>query len=138
MNKLPVNVVNRLVQDVYSRGLVDLVGELVTPGFIGHFPLRVQYGPAGVRADVITWRTVLPDLALSVDEWIVAGDQVVRRFRLAGTHRGPLFGSPPSNRHVEITGIAIDRLVDGKIDKSWVALDVYRLLRQIGVTGRAE
>jgi predicted ester cyclase len=41
-------------------------------------------------------------------------------------------GIPPTGRVVTVSGIAIDRLADGKVAESWVNLDALNLLRQLG------
>ena len=41
-------------------------------------------------------------------------------------------GVPPTGRPVTTTGIAIDRLAEGKVAESWVNVDALGLLRQIG------
>ena len=43
------------------------------------------------------------------------GDYVISEFILRGTHKGDFLGITPTNKVLEITGVDIDRVVDGKI-----------------------
>jgi predicted ester cyclase len=43
---------------------------------------------------------------------------VVRRFVWTGTHRGEFLGVPQTGRGVSVWGMAIDRLVDGRIKET--------------------
>ena len=65
-------------------------------------------------------------------------DMVVGRFRLSGTHLGEFFGIAPTGRRVEITGIDMLRLRDGKIVEFWYNEDTLGLFRQLGVTPPGE
>jgi predicted ester cyclase len=44
---------------------------------------------------------------------------------------GPNVGRPPTNRKVEISELAIYRMVDGKIAEQWVNPDTQSLLKQL-------
>ncbi len=61
------------------------------------------------------------------------GDMVVGRFRLSGTHKSEFFDIPATGRRIEITGIDMLRLRDGKIVEFWYNEDTLGLFRQLGV-----
>jgi predicted ester cyclase len=60
---------------------------------------------------------------VTLDDLLADGDKVIRRFTLRGTHWGPFLGVPGSDRSVVLRGMAIDRLVDGRLVESWVHVD---------------
>ncbi len=60
------------------------------------------------------------------------GDKVVTRWRGRGTHRGPFRGIPATGKKIEVSGIAIDRVVNGKRVEGWVEWDMLGLLQQLG------
>ena len=128
-------VVRRLIEDIVNRGNTDLLIGLVAADHVGHDPLGDHYGPEGTRIVVAEYRTAFPDLAVTIEDLVAAGDTVAWRFTLRGTHAGPFMGIPPTGRVVAAAGIAIDRLVDdGRIVESWCSLDALGLLRQMGAT----
>ena len=49
-----------------------------------------------------------------------------------GTHQGELMGIPASNKSVEIRGINIHKIVDGKMVEAETVLDMMGLMQQIG------
>jgi len=51
-----------------------------------------------------------------------------------GTHLGEYRGIAPTGRQVAYTGIAVDRIVGGKVVEGWHQADDLGLLRQLGVT----
>jgi hypothetical protein len=48
---------------------------------------------------------------------------VVVRFTVRGTHRGTFLGAEGTGRAVELTGIAVHRVVDRQIAETWVNWD---------------
>ena len=125
-------LVRKFVEAVVNRGDVGLLPDLVDPNHVGHDPLGDHYGPDGVRLSICEMRTAFPDLRISIDDLLVAGDRVVHRFTLAGTHAGPFMGLPATGHPVKTTGIEICRISGGKLAERWSVLDTIGLLRQLG------
>ena len=55
-----------------------------------------------------------------------------------GVHEGELFGIPPTNRPMKVTGITILRLEGGKIVERWVEVDMLGALQQLGVVPESQ
>ncbi len=64
---------------------------------------------------------------------IAEGDQVVTRWSGRGTHTGDLPGIPATGKQTLVTGIQIDRIVNGKVVEDHVNWDTLGLLQQLGV-----
>lgn len=128
-------IVRRFAEEVVARGSVELIAELVSPSFVAHDPTNPERpgGVDGARAFVAMLHTGLSDVRYVVEDMIGEGDRVVYRWTLRGIHAGPFMGIPPTGRAVEVTGIDIFRIADGKIVESWVIADVLGMLRQLGV-----
>jgi steroid delta-isomerase-like uncharacterized protein len=127
-------VIRRFVEEIFSRGDLALVDQLVAPQYVMHStsspePIR---GPQGLKGLITTLRTAFPDLRLTVEDMVAEGDRVVDRFIARGTHRGELFGIPPTAKQVAWLGIAIHRLVGGQLVETWASPDNLGLLRQLG------
>ena len=54
-----------------------------------------------------------PDLRITVDDQIVAGDRVATRWTAQGTNSGPFGSMPATGRRIQISGLILDRVVDG-------------------------
>ncbi|MEU0851294.1 ester cyclase [Streptomyces flaveolus] len=61
----------------------------------------------------------LEGFKMTVLDQIVEGDKVVTRWSFAGVHRGAVFGIPASGRPVQLSGISIDRVIDGQSVEHW-------------------
>jgi steroid delta-isomerase-like uncharacterized protein len=97
-----------------------------------HFPVK-EPGLSGLKDVLRGFRAAFPDIRWSVEEQIEEGDKVVSRFVWSGTHRAEFLGVPASERPVSVWGIAIDRIVDGKIKESRIIMDTVGLMAQMNV-----
>ena len=117
---------------VWSQGDLSVVDGLYTSDFVCHFLVGPEWrGRQGVRDQVTAHRTAFPDWREEVEDIVAENDRVVTRFRSSGTHRGEFAGLPPTGRRVEISEVAIYRLVDGQIAEQWGFPDITGLLSQL-------
>ncbi len=77
-------------------------------------------------------RNAFPDFQLVIEDQIAEWDKVVTRVKFQGTHQGEFRGAAPTGKQVRWSGIAIDRIVDGKVVEMWHVADTLSLLQQIG------
>ena len=131
----------RFMDEVYNKGNLDFIDEVVAPNWVEHNP-NTPEGMSGRVEDskrfVEMYRNAFPDLHITVEDLIAEGDKVVMRWTARGTHQGELMGVPPSGNRVEVTGINIERLEGGKFVESWSNYDFLGLMQQIGAVPSAE
>ena len=126
-------VVRRLVDDVWNRGHVNVLDELLAPDYKDHDPVDPVKSVQGFKDVVNKYRNAFPDCRMDIDELISIGDRVVVRFRYSGTHRNALEGIAPTGRHVTGPGISIHRFREGKLIESFTNWDALGLMQQLGV-----
>lgn len=115
-------VVRRLMTEVWEGGDLGLLPELVADDYVGHQPIGDHYGPGGARIDIEAYRRAIPDLTVTLDDLLAVDDRIIRRYTLFGTLQEPLLGIPASGRPITLGGLAIDRLVLGRLVESWVQI----------------
>jgi predicted ester cyclase len=79
-----------------------------------------------------------PDLRLTVEDIFSAGEKVAARVSFRGTHRGEFQGIAPTDKEVAFSEIAIDRVVDGKVEEHWFEMDLLGLMGQLGAIPEPE
>jgi len=109
--------------------------ELFTPNYANHDSSTPDLGrgPEGEKKRATLYRTAFPDLRLTVEDIIAEGETVVARWSCRGTHKGDLNGIAPTGKRVNITGISIARLTNGKMSEGFVNWDALSLMQQLGV-----
>jgi ketosteroid isomerase-like protein len=102
----------RAVFDVWSTGEIGRLDDLVAPDVVHHDPYdpRAAEGLDGLKRSIAATHARFPDFRISVADQVAEGDRVATRWIAQLTRDG----TP-----VSMTGITIERFVDGKVAESW-------------------
>ncbi len=122
----------QIIDQGWNKGNMDSLNDLISPNFVNHTASNPNETRDGFKQRVQMVRTAFPDWEVTVDEMLGEGDKVVTRWRARGTHRGSFRGIPATGKKIEVTGIAIDRVLDGKRVEGWAEWDMLGLLQQLG------
>lgn len=128
-------IVERMAQEVWYEGGVDVIDELVAEEYVLHEPTLPEpvRGRDGLKQFNRMFRAAFPVLNAEEDIIIAEDDLVAHRWTLTGTHEGALHGIEPTGVEVTVSGIEFDRIVDGQIAEAWVVYDALGMMRQLGV-----
>lgn len=88
----------------------------------------IPVGVAGMQQHMIDVRKTYPDLKLTVTRQYCDGDYVISEFMMQGTHQGEWLGMKPSGKKLCITGVNIDKVIDGKIVEHGGAANTFEAL----------
>jgi steroid delta-isomerase-like uncharacterized protein len=123
------------IQEVFILGKVEKVNDYLSPDYkIRDTPPGTPSGQDGVVSVVRMFHQAFPDLNIIIEDQIAEGNFVASRTVTRGTHRGSIFGVPPSNKTIAVPGLTMVKIVDGRIAESSVKNDMIALLKQIGAT----
>ena len=126
-------IIRRYWEESAQTKDLGVVDELLAEDFVDRSP---PPGFGGDRESYLRalemYYAALPDHTVTIEEMVAEGDRVATRWMVRGTHQGELMGVPPTNRVVEVEGLTINRVVDGKIIEQWEIADMATLMQQIG------
>jgi predicted ester cyclase len=120
-------------EESWNQGKLDALDPLFTTGFTPHHPLNPVMGAEGVKQFVAVFQEAFSDLEFTIKDMIAAGDRLVIRWEMHGTHTRELMGLAPTRKRACLTGISIYRLVEGQAAESWDQVDILNLLSQLNV-----
>ncbi|MGD0910890.1 MAG: ester cyclase [Terracidiphilus sp.] len=127
-------VIQAFLEDVINQGRLERANDLVKEDFVELDPLPGQeQGREGLKAVIHALRSAFPDMHWVVNEMVAEGEKVVTRFVWTGTHHGVFLGIPATGNRVEVKGVVIDRLENGKMADSRILMDTMGLMQQLGV-----
>jgi steroid delta-isomerase-like uncharacterized protein len=130
-------VARRWSEELWN-GHLDLIDELFATDVVDHNPLPGSApGRDGQRQEIEMFRSAFPDLRVTAEDLVAAGDRAVIRWSATGTHRGEVLGVAPTARTVSLHGIDIVRVTDGRIVERWGEFDALGLLAQLGALSAA-
>lgn len=116
-----------------QSGNADIIDEFLAPEFVEHNPFPgIPPTRDGWKQAFLIFDAATPGYHV-VEDLVAEGDKVAGRITAYGTHKGELFGIPPTGKQVRLTAIGIWRIADGKIVEHWYEADNVGLLRQLGV-----
>ena len=124
-------IVRRFIDEVYNRGNLDFVDEIVGSDFVRHGIGGTVQGGQFIKDRAAAVRSGFPDFHITIEDQLADGDKVIVRQTHTGTHQGDFMGIAPTGNTIETTEISILRLADGKIREVWVNVDLFSLLQQI-------
>ncbi len=122
-------------EEAWSKGNLEVVDEVYAPSFL----INGERMSADTMKQAIQYyRTVFPDLQISVEDLVAEGDTVVYRWVWRGTQHGELTESPfgpipATGKQVTIQGISTQRYEHGKVVADWFNWDALGLYQQLGV-----
>ena len=128
-------IARRLLEEAFNSGNLDVVDELVAPEFVFNdavLPEPIR-GIEATKANIKGYRDAFPDLRLTIEQQVAEGEFVTTRWSARGTHQGDLMGMAATGKQATVTGITIDRIVDGRFVESWTNWDTLGLMQQLGV-----
>ena len=123
----------RIFEEVWNQKKLEQVSELVAADYVHHdVQSPDRKGIEAYRQFVDFYLNAFPDIHFNIEDEISAGDTVVIRWTVTGTHNGDLPGLPRTGRPISVTGISIARLRDGKFVESWNNWDALGMMQQLG------
>jgi predicted ester cyclase len=111
----------RQMLNAFNTGNPEVVRTLLHPEITSAatHPLNPEMDehpvPERVRQEIMLNHRTFPDIHFEEEELVAEGDKVILRWRMTGTHRGPLFGRAATGRRITAVGHEIVTLQDGLI-----------------------
>jgi predicted ester cyclase len=131
-------LVRRYLQEVLSDGNLQRIDEMVSPDFVDSTPVSgsSKRGPAVVRESQGRVRGLFQSIRYRLDDLVAEGDRVVARYTVQAVRRPPEDSSEAARgaKDVEVIGISIFRIEEGRIREAWIVNDQIQLFRQLGYT----
>ncbi len=123
-------VAGRVFEEIFNQGKFQVADEIYAQDFVNH-GLHRNYDLQEDQAAVHAEKKAFPDLKMSVILMAAEGDLVTVVWVLRGTHTGSGYdGLPPTGVKLELRGITVWRIVDGKIREEWTEFDQLQAAQQ--------
>ena len=126
----------RFFEEVFSKGNLAVADQIIVKDQVNSGPGNppgLLPGLEGTKQLVTMYRNAFPDVRFTIDEQLAEGDKVMTRWTAHATHQGELAGIPATGKSSTVSGIAVDRIVNGKIAESWGIFDEFGMMQQLGV-----
>jgi steroid delta-isomerase-like uncharacterized protein len=133
-------IIRRFIKEVHDEGKFEVFNELFAPDYVNHSAPPGANNREAREQSIKAFRAGAPDLHVTIDDMIAEGDKVALRWTTRGTERGsvrtPLGVTPATERAIDIPGINIFRVVNGKMTDEWIVWDTLSWAQQLGLVSR--
>jgi len=126
--------IKHFYEHVTSNNLIDEISEYIAENCIVRIGDKIfPVGIEGMKQHMIEVRKTYPDLKMTIIRQYNDGDTVISEFIMEGTHLGEWLGMKPTGKKLRMTGVDIDRLIDGKIVEHGGAVNTFEALFEEGI-----
>jgi steroid delta-isomerase-like uncharacterized protein len=121
--------------DGLNRGDVSVAEKVFAADCVIHISGSPEpnLGLAGLKQMIAGLLAAFPDLRLSIEDQIVAGDKIATRWVAEGTNSAPFGNAPATGRRVRVDGLILDRVADGRVVERWELWDQAGMMQQLGL-----
>ena len=124
-------IATRVFEEIFNQGRFEVANEIYSPDFQNH-GLHQDFDLKTDQDAVHAEKHAFPDLRMQVERLIAEGDFVTALWTFRGTHTaGGYAGLPATGTPIELRGITIWRIVDGKIRDEWSTWNELRAYAQV-------
>ncbi len=90
-----------------------------------------KQGREGVCEELGEWWRAFPDLQFAIQDVVVQPGRLAFLWTAEGTHEGAFMRVPPTGRRIEVCGVSLLTVQDGKIVRGLYLWDMAGLLRSM-------
>jgi len=124
-------VARRVFEEIFNQGKFQVAGEIYAKDFVNH-GLHRDASLAEDQAAAHFEKQACPDLKITVGPMVAEGDLVAVVETARGTNTAWAGWVPPTGAKIEVRGITIWRIADGKIREEGNPVAVILEIRGIG------
>ena len=127
----------RAFYEFWNSGDEAFLKEAIAPTFTDRtLPPGRPQGPEGPAFASRQFRAAVPDLTVTVEKMILAGDYVTVHMRFTGHFTGTFMGHAGVGQPVDFIATDILRVRNGRITDNWHLEDNLTFLQQIGIVAQ--
>jgi predicted ester cyclase len=127
-------LVRRWFQELDQRNFA-IIDQLLPVDYVDHNPPLPDLPPGreGVRQSSVVLAAAFPDAVHTIEDQMAEGDKVMTRLTVRATFLGECLGFQPTGKIVEVSGMAVHRVIRGQLVEHWAHMDMAGFMEQLGV-----
>ena len=110
------DIVKYFYEVIVSENMLDELPEYIAEDCVQRIGEKeIFIGIEGMKQHLLALKKTYPDYTIKIVRQYAAENYIISEFVMKGTHKGEFIGITPTNKVLEITGVDIDKVIDGKI-----------------------
>ena len=123
--------------NIVNKGQIDLINETnfdKSITLVGS-PENVV-GIEAFKEYYQNYLTGFSNITFTVVDAFGQGEKIVKHWKFKGTHTGEFFGIPATNKEVNVSGVTLVQMMNGKIAQEQDFMDNLEFMQQLGLIPR--
>jgi len=121
------------VMDAIAGGNVGALDAVLTDDYVWHGNGGEDKDRAGALEMVQGYVTAFPDMSFVMQDVATAGNKLIARWTVTGTHTGPLGDMPATGKSIDISGHIVVRFDGDMVAEEWELVDEALMMKQLGM-----
>ncbi len=117
--------------DAFKNHDIEAMKEIYSADLISHTPQGDKSLEEALESTKQEY-VMFPNVTISIEDSFAKGDKVATRFTWIGTHEGDIEGFPATGKEVELNGLNMFRIENGKVVEEWFEYDNLSFYQQLG------
>ncbi len=127
-------IIKYFYEVVVSENLLDELPKYISNACVQKVGKSETFiGIEGMRQHLLAVRKTYPDYTIEIIRQFEDEETVVSEFIMRGTHKGEFIGITPTNKIIEMKGVDIDKIVNGKIVEHGGAVNTFEAFWENGL-----
>ena len=123
--------------EIINKGKLEMFNDSnFTKDVVMHASPSDVIGIDSARAYYANYVTGFSDVIFTIKDVFSQGDKLVKHWNFKGTHTGIFFGIPATGKKVDIDGVTLVRMENGKIAEERDFFDNLEFSQQLGLIPR--
>lgn len=119
-------IIKYFYEVVVSENLLDELPQYISKDCVQRVgENEIFIGIDGMRQHLVAVKKTYPDYTMDIIRQFEDGETIISEFIMRGTHKGEFIGITPTNKVLEMTGVDIDKVVNGKIVEHGGAVNTF-------------
>jgi steroid delta-isomerase-like uncharacterized protein len=132
-----IKMYSHVWDEIINKGKLEMFNDSnFTKNVVMHASPADVVGIDSARAYYANYLTGFSDITFTIKDVFGMDNKLVKHWNFKGTHTGVFFGIPATNKKVDIDGVTLVRMEDGKIAEERDFLDNLEFMQQLGLIPR--
>ena len=132
-----IKMYSHVWDEIINKRRLDMFNDSnFTKDVVMHASPKDVVGIDSARAYYANYLTGFSDITFTIKDVFGMGNKLVKYWNFKGTHTGMFFGIPATGKKVDIDGVTLVRMENGKIAEERDFFDNLDFLQQLGLIPR--
>ena len=132
-----IKMYSHVWDEIINKRRLDLFNDSnFTKNVVMHVSPKDAVGIDSARAYYANYLTGFSNVTFTIKDVFAQGDKLVKHWNFKGTHTGVFFGIPATGKTVDVDGVTLVRMDNGKIAEERDFFDNLEFMQQLGLIPR--